>query len=345
MVFKTGGIMLKPYLEKITTGYDLTRQEASEALDQIITDELSAAEVGGFLVGLRVKGETVDEISGFVDTMQKHMVQVDLADKTAIDVCGTGGDGTHSFNVSTTCALVVAAGNVTVAKHGNRSVSSKSGSADLLESLGIKIDLSPEQTKKCIDEIGIGFFFAPNYHPAMKAVVPHRKSLGIRTVFNMLGPLLNPARIKRQLIGAFDLQTAKKLAGVLQTQKYNKACTVYSEDGYDEFSPFSSNFVFEIGNETDSIKQFSYKPLKILEKNAGEFVEGADSNTNAEITKEILKGKKGAAREMTVLNAAFAFYIAEKSSTVDEGIKLAEDILDNGAGMKKLNEYIEASNA
>jgi anthranilate phosphoribosyltransferase len=337
--------MLKPYLEKITAGENLTRQEAAEALEIIVSDELSGAEVGGFLVGLRVKSETVEEISGFVDTMQKHMVQVDLADKNAIDVCGTGGDGRNSFNVSTTCALVVAAGDVTVAKHGNRSVSSKSGSADLLESLGIKIDLSPEKTKKCIDEIGIGFFFAPNYHPAMKAVVPHRKSLGIRTVFNMLGPLLNPARIKRQLIGAFDLQTAKKLAGVLQTQNYNKACTVYSEDGFDEFSPFSSNFVFEIENETDSIKHFSYKPLKILEKNGGEFVDGADSETNARITREVLSGKKGAAREMTVLNAAFALYIAGKSPTVDEGIKLAEEILDSGAGMKKLTEYKEISNS
>jgi anthranilate phosphoribosyltransferase len=292
-----------------------------------------------------VKGETVDEISGFVDTMQKHMLHVDLRDKNAIDVCGTGGDGTHSFNVSTTCALVVAAGDVTVAKHGNRSVSSKSGSADLLEALGIKIDLTPEKTKKCIDEIGIGFFFAPKYHPAMKAVVPHRKSLGIRTVFNMLGPLLNPARVRRQLIGAFDLQTAEKLAGVLQAQKYNKACTVHSEDGFDELSPFSANFVFEIGSETDSVKHFSYKPTKQLEKNAGEFVEGADSNTNAVITKEVLSGKKGSAREMTVINAAFAFYIAGKTTSVEEGFKFAEDVLDSGAGMKKLEEYVEFTNS
>ncbi len=337
--------MLKSYLEKITAGEHLTRQEASAALDIIITEELSGTEVGGFLVGLRVKGETVEEISGFVDTMQKHMVRVHLADNQAIDVCGTGGDGTHSFNVSTTCALVVAAGDVTVAKHGNRSVSSKSGSADLLESLGIRIDLTPEQTKKCIDEIGIGFFFAPHYHPAMKVVVPHRKSLGIRTVFNMLGPLLNPAQVKRQLIGAFDRQTAEKLAGVLRAQNYDKACTVHSEDGYDELSPFSSNFVFEISKETDSIRKFSYKPVKQLEKNTGEFVEGADSDTNAVITKQVLNGKKGSAREMTVLNAAFAFYVAGKTSSVDEGIKLAEDVLDSGAGMRKLEEYAEFSNS
>ncbi len=337
--------MLKPYLEKITAGQDLSRQEASEALNVIITGDLSGAEVGGLLVGLRVKGESVEEISGFVDTMQKHMVSVDLADKNAIDVCGTGGDGMHSFNVSTTCALVAAAGGITVAKHGNRSVSSKSGSADLLEALGVKIDLTPEKTKKCIDEIGIGFFFAPNYHPAMKAVMPHRKSLGIRTVFNMLGPLLNPARVKRQLIGTFDLQTAEKLAGVLQSQKYDKACTVHSEDGYDELSPFSSNFVFEIGSETDNINQFTYKLAKVADRNAEEFVEGADSKTNAEITLQVFDGKKGSARDMTVLNAAFALYVAGKTQTIENGIELAENTLDSGKARQKLDEFVEFSNS
>jgi anthranilate phosphoribosyltransferase len=179
----------------------------------------------------------------------------------------------------------------------------------------------------------------------MKAVVPHRKNLGIRTVFNMLGPLLNPAQVKRQLIGAFDRQTAEKLAGVLRAQNYDKACTVHSEDGYDELSPFSSNFVFEISNETDSIKQFSYQPTKQMEKNTDEFLEGADSDTNAEITKQVLSGKKGSAREMTALNAAFAFYIAGKTSSFEEGIILAEDILDSGAGMRKLEAYKEVSNS
>lgn len=337
--------MLKPYLEKITTGEDLTRQEASDALDKIITEDISGAEVGGLLVGLRVKGETVEEISGFVDTMQKHMVYVDLVDKNAIDVCGTGGDGTHSFNVSTTCALVAAAGGVTVAKHGNRSVSSKSGSADLLEALGVKIDIPPEKTKKSIDEIGIGFFFAPNYHPAMKAVVPHRKSLGIRTAFNILGPLLNPARVKRQLIGAFDLQTAEKLAGVLQSQKYEKACTVHSEDGYDEFSPFSSNYVFEIDNKTDNISQFTYNPENRSKNVVNELDVGGDSKINAEITRQVLNGKKGAVRDMTVLNTAFAYYVGSKVQTIEDGIRLAEETLDSGAGIKKLNQFIEMSNA
>jgi anthranilate phosphoribosyltransferase len=275
----------------------------------------------------------------------KRYPALSIKDKNAIDVCGTGGDGRHTFNVSTTCALVAAAGGVTVAKHGNRSVSSKSGSADLLEALGVKIDMTPEKTKKCIDEIGIGFFFAPNYHPAMKAVVPHRKNLGIRTVFNILGPLLNPAQVNRQLIGAFDLQTAEKLAGVLQTQNYKKACTVYSHDGYDEFSPFASNFVFEIDNNTRHIKRFSYEPDTPAYKLTGKYVEGADGKKNAEITRQVLSGLKGPARDMTVLNAAFAYYVAGKSPTIEHGIQLAEDTIDSGGGLRKLNEFIELSNS
>jgi anthranilate phosphoribosyltransferase len=337
--------MFKQYLEKITFGQDLSRPEAAEALESIISGELSATEIGGFLVGLRVKGETVEEISGFVDTMQKHMVRVELADPNAIDVCGTGGDGTHSFNVSTTCALVVAAGGVTVAKHGNRSVSSKSGSADLLEALGVKIDLTPEQTKKCIDEIGIGFFFAPYYHPAMKAVVPHRKNLGIRTVFNMLGPLLNPACVKRQLIGAFDIQTAEKLAGVLQSLKYAKACTVHSEDGYDELSPFSSNHLYEINENNNSVQRLTYNPEAYSDKSNGKFLEGGDSKENAVITRQVLEGVKGPARDMTALNAGCAFYVAGKSKSIKEGITLAEDILNSGIGIKKLDAYVERSNS
>jgi anthranilate phosphoribosyltransferase len=335
--------MLKPYLEKIATAQDLTREEAAEAMEKIINEEVSATEIGGFLTGLRVKGESIDEISGFIDTMRKHMIHVPLQDPDAIDVCGTGGDGTNSFNVSTTAALVVAGGGVTVAKHGNRSVSSKSGSADLLEALEIKIDLSPQGTKKCIDQTGIGFFFAPQYHPAMKAVVSHRKNLGIRTVFNMLGPLLNPANVKRQLIGTFDFTTAQKLAGVLKTRNYQKACTVHSADGYDELSPFTTNFVFEVGKSTDAIKHFSYQPQSTIDASMPITAAGRDSKTNAEITLKVLHGEKGIAREMTVLNAAFAFYIADKVENIKEGIKLANETIDSGRAFKKLTEFKTAS--
>jgi len=337
--------MFKSYLEKIASGLDLSRQEAAESLEIVIEGDVSAAEIGGFLIGLRLKGESIEEISGFVDTMQKHMVSVELADKDAIDVCGTGGDGTYSFNVSTTAALIAAAGGVTVAKHGNRSVSSKSGSADLLESLGININLSAENVKKCIDQAGIGFFFAPNFHPAMKAVVPHRKSLGIRTVFNMLGPLLNPAKVKRQLIGTFNIQTAEKLGGVLLNQDYVKACTVHSKDGFDELSPFASNDIFEVGNQQGRLNHFIYHPQKSTVQVDKDLFKGADSKHNADITLAVLSGKKNVAREMTVLNTAFAFYIADKTDTVEAGIRLAEDLIDSGQAMAKLNDFKEASNS
>jgi anthranilate phosphoribosyltransferase len=207
--------MFQQYLEKIQAGEDLTRSEAARALEAIIEDQVSATEIGALLMGLRMKGESEDEIAGFVDAMEKYMVIVSLKDPDAIDVCGTGGDGKHTFNVSTTAAFIISAAGVTVAKHGNRSISSKSGSADVLKALGINIEMHPEQAKKCADEIGLTFFYAPLYHPAMHKVAPHRKNMGIRTVFNMIGPLLNPARVRRQLIGTFNLDSAQKLAGVL----------------------------------------------------------------------------------------------------------------------------------
>ncbi len=335
---------LKPYLEKISGHEDLTRQEAAKALDSIITDEISGTEIGALLLGLRMKGESVEEIVGFVDTMEKHMISVDLQDSDAIDVCGTGGDQRNSFNVSTTSALVAAAAGASVAKHGNRSVSSRCGSADVLEALGVKIDLGPEQVKQCIDGIGIGFFFAPLYHPAMKAVVPHRKNLGLRTVFNMLGPLLNPARVRRQLIGTFNLETAKKLAEVLKAREYRKACTVHSADGFDEVSPFAENYMFEISEDADAVREYVYHH-ECSAAFSEVAVEGSDPETNAQLTLAVLEGAKNANREMTVINAAFALLVAGKASNVEQGIQIAENAIDNGTALRKLVEFKEISNS
>jgi len=228
-------------------------------------------------------------------------------------------------------------------QHGNRSVSSKTGSADLLQELGVKIDLEADKVKQCVDEIGIGFFFAPLFHPAMKAVVPHRKNLGLRTVFNMLGPLLNPAQVKRQLIGAYNSETAKKLAGVLKMRNYKKACTVHSLDGFDEVSPFSKNDIFEVNSKKGGIKTYQY------EKPNGKYgldgIKGDDQRKNAEITLAVLSGEKNAAREMIVLNSGFAFYIAGKTQTVEDGIFLAEEVLDSGSGKQKLSQLVEMSNS
>jgi anthranilate phosphoribosyltransferase len=334
--------LFKEYLEKISNNENLSRKEAGEALEAIIREEPSPTEIGAFLVGLRVKGESVEELSGFVDTMEKHMVQVKLNDINAIDVCGTGGDGKHSFNVSTAVAFVAASAGITVAKHGNRSVSSKSGSADLLEHLGAKIDLQPEKTKECIDNVGIGFFFAPLYHPAMKVIVPHRKNLGIRTFFNVLGPLLNPAGVKRQLIGTFNLEAAQKMADVLKMRGSSKACTVYSSDGFDEISPFEKTYIYEVDDSKDKITESIFNPPYF--NWALREIAGGESAENVKIIKKVLDGEQGPEYQIIVLNAGFAIYIGNAAASVEEGIAVAEEQIKSGRAIKKMNDFIEFTN-
>lgn len=331
--------MIREQLEKIAQGIDLSRQEAALVLQMMIENQLSGTEIGAFLFGLRMKGESVNEIQGFIDTMQQNMVRVHLSDREAVDVCGTGSDNKHSFNVSTATAIVTAAGGVTVAKHGNRSVSSKTGSADVLEELGVRIDLPPEKTRQCIDETGIGFLFAPLYHPAMKAVVPHRRNLATRTVFNMLGPLLNPAGVRRQLIGTFNLETAEKMASVLLQRRYAKACVVHSEDGFDEISPFAENRIFEVDSRYKTVHQNRFHSgLK-----ADPSVRGGDRTANARILLAILQGDRGTHREMTLLNAAFGLYVAGKVDDPGEGRQLAAELIDSGKALAKLNDFISVS--
>lgn len=330
-------MVFRDLLEKIAAKNNLTRQEAAEALELIIREELTPTEIGAFLFGLRVKGESADELLGFLDTMEKHMIRVELEDANAIDVCGTGGDGKHTFNVSTTVAIVAAGGGVTVAKHGNRSVSSKSGSADVLEKLGIRIDLTPEQTLECINTTGLGFFFAPHYHPAMKMIVPHRKNLAVRTFFNIMGPLLNPAGVKRQIIGTYDAETARKLAEVLQKMDFLRACTVYSEDGFDEVSPFKPSMIFEVEDGRKSVKEYQYKPPAFVQ-NSNKLA-GGDSKENAKIILDILRGAQGPERQITVLNSAFAFYVSGMVDTVNEGVELAKTVIDSGSALTKLKQY------
>jgi anthranilate phosphoribosyltransferase len=331
---------LRPFLEKIADGENLTRDEASRVLEKIISESVTPGEVGAFLMGLRMKGESVEEILGFVDTMEQNMLKVNLLSDDAIDVCGTGGDNTHSFNVSTASAFVVSAGGVPVAKHGNRSVSSKCGSADVLETLGVNIHLGPEEVLSCIREGGLGFLFAPRYHPAMKAVLPHRKNLGLRTIFNMLGPLVNPAGVRRQLVGTYNRETAKKLAEVLLMKGHTKACTVYSEDGFDEVSPFASNDIYEIDN--GRIKEYVYHN-RTIPANGRDSIRGKNSRENAHKITTLLSGEKDAARDMTVLNAAFGFYVAGMVEKIPDGILLAEEMIDSGAALKKLHNLIELS--
>ena len=332
--------MIASVLEKLACRRDLCREEAAAVLDQLVRQALPPAAAGALLMGLRTKGESPGEIAGFVDTMERHMVTVRLDDPDAIDVCGTGGDGTHSFNVSTSAAFILAAGGVTVAKHGNRSVSSKAGSADVLEALGIRIDLSPDQATRCANTIGLTFFFAPLYHPAMKHIAPHRKHLGIRTIFNVLGPLLNPARVRRQLIGAFDRKTAHLLAQVLAQRHTQHAITLHSRDGFDEVSPFDSTTLFIVSCRHGTIETREFHPQLETAPLKRADVRGDSAEENARKIRGILSGElHGAAREMAVLNAALGFLVAEQVSRVEEGIRLARELIDSGAAWKKLNEF------
>lgn len=334
---------MKEILEKIACGQNLTRTEAREALQLIIDDAISATQAGALLMGLRQKGESVDEINGFLDVLTEHMVKVPLQDDQAIDVCGTGGDGKGTFNISTTVAFVLAAAGVTVAKHGNRSISSKAGSADLLEALGANIQLNAEQAKQCADEIKITFFFAPLYHPAMKNIAPHRKSLNMRTVFNMLGPLLNPAGVKRQLIGAFNAQAAEMMANVVLERGHDYAYVVHSSDGLDEVSPFSTTRVHEVKAKERQLYHFEFNGFQT----SGELNEilGQSAEQNAEKLKLIFKGKKGADRDIVLLNSAFALKAAGKVNTIDQGIQLAAEVIDSGAALQKVKQFVEMSNS
>ncbi len=330
---------MREILEQLAIGQNLSAAQAAQGLDLIVSQKITPAQAGAFLMGLRQKGETVEEINGFLDVLNKHMVKVQLNDPDAIDVCGTGGDGKGTFNVSTAVAFVLAACGVTVAKHGNRSISSKAGSADVLEALGIRIQLSPEEAKRCADEIGITFFFAPLYHPAMKAIGPHRKSLAIRTVFNMLGPLLNPARVKRQLIGAFNLPTAEILARVLQARKVQMAMVVHSEDGMDEISPFAKNFIFKVDQNTSEPELIEFSHFKKV--NDLENVKGDNALENAKKILNIFRGKKDAAREIVLLNAAFALIVAGKANDFKEAYGLAEEAIDSGRALAKITAFKE----
>jgi anthranilate phosphoribosyltransferase len=332
--------MIKEYLEKISLGESLSRAEAATALRAIIAGDLTATEIGALLIGLRMKGESVEEIQGCIDTMRANMVTVDLDDPDTLDVCGTGGDQKHTFNVSTITAIVAAAGGATVAKHGNRAVSSKSGSADVLEELGARIDLTPDRTRQCLAETGLGFFFAPLYHPVMKIMGPHRRNLGIRTIFNMLGPLLNPAGVKRQLIGTYDKVTAHKTAAVLKQRDYRKACVVHSAEGFDEVSPYASNYIFEVQEGEKEVLTYTYKFENSTQTEA---VQGGNCSENAALILAVLKGEKGFAREMTLANVAFAFYVADKVNSVLDGLEMAAEIIDSGKALRKLNQFIEYS--
>ncbi len=327
---------MKEYLKKISRGENLTREEAAVAMETIATGQASEAETAAFLMGLAVKHGTEAEIVGMVEVLRRHMVRVEVPYDT-LDTCGTGGDGAETFNVSTTAAFVCAAAGVKVAKHGNRSVSSKSGSFDVLEALGIHFPTTPEQAEVCLDIVGIVPLFAPHFHPAMKYVGPVRKALGIRTIFNFLGPLLNPAGATYQLVGVSAKDTAQILGSTLMSLGSKRVIIVHSQDGLDEISVAAPTEVYDFTiNQT--VKIYIVEPEK---RYSLAEVRGGSSTENADIMKHILSGTGTEAQnEFVVLNAGMALVAAGKVADFREGKVLAQHILRSGTAMEKVNELI-----
>ena len=335
--------MIKEAIIKLSKKQDLAYAEAEAVMDEIMSGQATPVQMSAYLTALALKGETIDEITASAAGMRAHCIKL-LHNLDVLEIVGTGGDGSNSFNISTTSSLVIAAGGVPVAKHGNRAASSKSGAADVLEALGVKIILTPERSAEILKKINICFLFAQNYHIAMKYVAPIRKELGIRTVFNILGPLSNPAGANMELMGVYDQSLVEPLAQVMANLGVNRGMVVYGQDSLDEISMCAPTSVCEIrdGKFTSyeiTPEQFGYERC---EKGA---LTGGTPAENAEITKAILKGEeKGPKRQAVCLNAGAALYIAGKATSIEEGVKLAESLIDNGAALKKLEEFVEETN-
>ena len=335
--------MIKEAIIKLSKKQDLAYAEAEAVMDEIMSGQATPVQMSAYLTALALKGETIDEITACAAGMRAHCIKL-LHNLDVLEIVGTGGDGSNSFNISTTSSLVIAAGGVPVAKHGNRAASSKSGAADVLEVLGVKITLTPERSAEILKKINICFLFAQNYHIAMKYVAPIRKELGIRTVFNILGPLSNPAGANMELMGVYDQSLVEPLAQVMANLGVNRGMVVYGQDSLDEISMCAPTSVCEIrdGKFTSyeiTPEQFGYERC---EKGA---LTGGTPAENAEITKAILKGEeKGPKRQAVCLNAGAALYIAGKAASIEEGVKLAESLIDSGAALKKLEEFVEETN-
>ena len=335
--------MIKEAIIKLSKKQDLTYAEAETVMDEIMSGQATPVQMSAYLTALSLKGETIDEITASAAGMRAHCIKL-LHDMDVLEIVGTGGDGSNSFNISTTSSLVIAAGGVPVAKHGNRAASSKSGAADVLEALGVKITLTPERSAEILKKINICFLFAQNYHIAMKYVAPIRKELGIRTVFNILGPLSNPAGANMELMGVYDQALVEPLAQVMANLGVNRGMVVYGQDSLDEISMCAPTSVCEIKDGKFisyeiTPEQFGYEKC---EKGA---LTGGTPAENAEITKAILKGEeRGPKRQAVCLNAGAALYIAGKAASMEEGVKLAESLIDNGAALKKLEEFVEETN-
>ncbi len=333
---------LKDYIAIVANGQPLSRTQAHDAFSIMMSGEATAAQIGGFLMALRVRGESVSELTGAVSTMREKMLRV-KAPADAIDIVGTGGDASGSYNVSTCTALVAAGGGLTVAKHGNRALTSKSGAADTLMALGVDIDLKPEGIEACIVEAGIGFMFAPGHHAAMRHVGPARVELGTRTIFNLLGPLANPAGAKRQLLGVFDPAWCEPLAHVLHDLGSETVWVVHG-DGLDEMTTTGTTQIVAL--EKGDIRRFDITPEELgLQRVTMDKLKGGNAEHNAAALMEVLRGTKNAYRDIVLLNSAAAFVIGGSAEDMHEGISKAESAIDNGAALAALETLAKTSKA
>lgn len=325
-------------LNKLVKKEDLTTEETQAFLNDVMQGVVTPAQIGAILIALRMKGETSEEIVGFIKAMRENMIPVNAGN--AIDVCGTGGDSSGTFNISTAVAFVVAGAGVKVAKHGNRAASSKCGSADVLEQLGINLQLSSQQAEEVFNKVGMVFLFAPLFHPALKNLVTVRKELKTRTVFNFLGPFASPASVKKQLIGVPSIEIAEKLAEVGKILGYDHLLIVTSEDGLDEISISSTSTLFEV--KDNSVKQFDINPVSYgFKKVSKKEVVGGSAEQNARLIKETLQGMKGSKRDIVVFNSAYALYVAGVVTDIKEGIKLAEESIDSGKARLVLENLVK----
>jgi anthranilate phosphoribosyltransferase len=333
--------MIKEAIKTLVSGKSLTEEQAALVMEEIMRGEATSAQFGAFVTALRLKGETVDEIIGMARTMRAKATPV-ITNTPVVDTCGTGGDGLYTFNISTVAAFVAAGAGLTVAKHGNRAMSSHCGSADVLEALGVKIDLNAEQVKNCLEEVGVGFMFAPVFHPAMKYAAVPRREIGIRTVFNIIGPLINPAGANAQVLGVSEELLVEKLALVLRGLGCHHALVVHGEDGLDEITITAKTRVAEL--KEDSIENYFISPEDFgLSRGELDDLKGSSVSENAILLRKILDGAPGPKRDVVIMNASAVLLAGDRVKTIEQGIVLAEKVIDSGKALEKLEKLSEFS--
>ncbi len=339
--------MITEAIKQLVEGHDLSGEQAHAAMMQVMSGDASQAQIAGFVVALRMKGETPDEIAGCARAMRAHVTPSIPSRDGLVDTCGTGGDGAETFNISTSAALVAAGAGVPIAKHGNRAVSSRCGSADVLEALGVRIDLSPEDVARSIDEVGFGFLFAQAHHPAMRHAGPVRRELGVRTVFNVLGPLTNPAGARRQVIGVYAPNLVEPIAQVLARLGVDHALVVHGAGGLDELTPTGENMMAEVRDQTITISTFDPRPLAdgpVPGSAADLRVEGGPIESAA-VIRTVFDGERGPRRDAVILNAAAALLVGAAVDDFEAGIELARTTIDSGAAQRKLDELVTFTQA